>query len=279
MARAMSAKIVAGRHPRRRPLTLKFASLAHHYFRPEGVSDDICARPWGRRRSSTRSSWPSATRPCRTAWRRRRPSISAASAKNWPTSIVNWPRWKPLRPCAASSQSEDRRSCTSEREKIQPSWLTWKKADEQGEAGPLPVDELAAAGPARGPGQLQQRAADARAAAVGARAGPLSDDEPFPRVDDAARPAAVGLADGPHRPLRVVRDTDRLERQQRERAGPAGGPRRAQGPIHARRSRREAAGPERRCPGRRSLRHRPERSDAAGHLSREGRAERRRGQG
>ncbi len=26
---------------------------------------------------------------------------------------------------------------------MQPSWLTWKKADEQGEAGPLPVDDLA----------------------------------------------------------------------------------------------------------------------------------------
>ena len=67
-----------------------------------------------------------------------------------------------------------------EREEIQPAWLTWKKAGVQGEAEQLPVDELAQ----RARPQVLARYNNALpmlvAAAVGARAGSLADDEPFP---------------------------------------------------------------------------------------------------
>ena len=87
------------------PLTLNFASLAHHYFRPGGSQRRLPPRGLGAadllpedRRGPMRRG------RCRTAWPRRRPSTSAASARSWPTSIANWPPWK--RPPARAARKQ-----------------------------------------------------------------------------------------------------------------------------------------------------------------------------
>ena len=118
------------------------------------------------------------------------------------------------------------------------------------------------------------------AAAVGARAGSLPDDEPFSRVDDAPRSAAIGLADGPHRSLRVVRDADLVERQTAKKGWFCRSPSASAGPDFTlvdpdgkpQALSVDALGGDRYGIGLNDL-------DAAGHLSREGRAERQRGPG
>ena len=238
------------------PLTLKFASLPTHYFRPEGVSDDYLREALG----PPTFFHKIVVAQCDKAVQDRVAEAAAKYFGEQREKLADIDRQLAALETAANAGNSQQKiaDLRSGAGKTATLVADLEEGRRQGRRRAIAGRRLGPAGPARGPGTLQQRPADARAAAVGARAGPLPDDEPFARVDDAARFAAVGLADGPHRPLRVVRDADRLERQQREGAGPAGRRRRARGPIHARRSRGQAAGLERRCPGRRSLRHRPE---------------------
>ena len=76
------------------PLTLNFASAITSTCVRKGSTTTFCAKRWVSPRSSTRSSWPSATRPRRTAPPKRLPSTLASNARSSPPSITNGPPWK-----------------------------------------------------------------------------------------------------------------------------------------------------------------------------------------
>jgi hypothetical protein len=123
------------------PRTLKFGSLAMHYFRPEGVSDDYlrealgppaffhkivvaqCDQAVDETALKAASDYFTARREKLAAIDHQLMSLeTAANANRSPSKIAELNR---------------------EREKIQPAWLTWKPVDARGDAEQLPVADLA----------------------------------------------------------------------------------------------------------------------------------------
>ncbi len=203
------------------PLTLNFASAHHQYLRPEGVDDDYLRETLG---------FPTLFHKIVVAQCDKAVQDSAAEAA---TKYFGEQREKladldhqraALESAADAAKSQEKIAALDrEREKLQPAWLTWKKADDRGGGGIRPVDDLAQRARPAVLASYNNESAHARTAAVGARRSSLPDDELVARVDDAPRPAAVGLADGPHRPQHVVRDAGLVEqRGQREGCGAAG---------------------------------------------------------
>jgi hypothetical protein len=123
------------------PLTLKFESLAQHYFRPEGVSDDFLREALGP---------PTFFHKIVVAECDRAVEQAAAKAA---TDYFTGKREKlaaldhqlaALETAAGAANSQAQIAALhKEREKLQPSWLSWKTVDPRGDAEQLPVSDLA----------------------------------------------------------------------------------------------------------------------------------------
>ncbi len=120
------------------PLTLKFGSLAHHYFRPEGVGDDDLRDALGppvlfqkivvahcdqavqdRVAAAADNYFRTQRKELAELDRQWAAEIPGGGLKHWIADL------------------------DQKRQKIQPSWLTWKQAETAGEGDSIPVDELA----------------------------------------------------------------------------------------------------------------------------------------
>ena len=125
------------------PLTLKFESAQDHYFRPEGVSDDYLRDSLG----PPTFFHKVVVAECDKANADR---ASEAAAKYFGDQRAKLAEidtqlagpWK-RRPCRGKLASARSPNLHQEREKIQPSWLTWKTVDPRGDAEQLPVSDLA----------------------------------------------------------------------------------------------------------------------------------------
>ncbi|MGA2256206.1 MAG: BatA domain-containing protein [Thermoguttaceae bacterium] len=123
------------------PLTLDFANAQHHYFRPEGVSDDYLREALG---PPTFFHKVVAAKCDKTV----QDGVAEAAAKYFGSQrekLADIDRQLTALGTAASAGGSQKKiaDLDQERDKLQPSWLTWKKADEKGQAERLPVDDLA----------------------------------------------------------------------------------------------------------------------------------------
>ncbi len=122
------------------PLTLDFASLAHYYFRPEGLSDDMLRDALGPPTFFQKivvAQWDKALQE----------RVAEAAAKYFGDQrkeLGDIDRQLAALQTGGGADAQAKIAALQlQREKIQPAWLTWKKADVQGDAEQLPVDELA----------------------------------------------------------------------------------------------------------------------------------------
>ena len=122
------------------PLTLKFASLAHHYFRPEGVGDDDlrdCLGPPTFFQKIVEAH-------CDQAVQDRAAAAADNYFRNQRKELADLDRQRATAETAAADGSPRKiADLDRERQKIQPSWLAWKPAGVAGNGDQLPVDELA----------------------------------------------------------------------------------------------------------------------------------------
>lgn len=122
------------------PLTLDFASLAHYYFRPEGLGDDKLRDALGPPTFFQKIVVAQFDK----ALQDRVVEAAAGYFGNQRKALAEIDgQLAALQTASASGSQRKIADLQEEREKIQPSWLTWKKADVQGEAEQMPVDELA----------------------------------------------------------------------------------------------------------------------------------------
>jgi hypothetical protein len=118
------------------PLSIKFASLAHYYFRPEGLSDDQLREALG----PPTFFHKIVEAECNQAIEDR----AAEAAEKHFTEVAGIDRQLADLEAAGTADSQAKiADLRQQREKLQPLWLTWKKAGAGGDEQPLSVDELA----------------------------------------------------------------------------------------------------------------------------------------
>ncbi len=121
------------------PLTLKFASLAHHYFRPEGVGDDDLRDVLG----PPTFFHKIVVAQCDKAVQDKAAEAADKYFRNQRTELADLDgKLAALETAAGAGGSPGKiADLSQERERIRPSWLTWKKAG--ADEDHLSIDDLA----------------------------------------------------------------------------------------------------------------------------------------
>ena len=123
------------------PLTLNFASAQHQYFRPEGVSDDYLRDALGPPTFFQKIVVAQCDKAIQDG-------VAEAAAKYFGSQRKKLAaidhQLAALETTVGAGNSQKKiADLHQEREDLQPSWLTWKKADDKGDAEQLPIDDLA----------------------------------------------------------------------------------------------------------------------------------------